>query len=72
MQPLTPSDFVRVWLDEFVPVALGVNSEQARSAFIITPILVEVRRRSVGPVNVLPGMTFDVDKGQGLSGLVTT
>ena len=68
VEPLEPSEFLRVWLDEFAPVALGVNSEKARSEFIIAPMLAETRRR-VGPsVNVLPGVTFDVDKERGLVG----
>jgi hypothetical protein len=68
VEPLAPSEFVRVWLDEFAPVALGVNSEKARSEFIIAPVLAEVRRRAVGPANVLPGVTLDVDRARGLSG----
>jgi hypothetical protein len=69
VEPLVPSAFVRVWLDEFAPVALGVNSEKARSAFIIAPVLAEARRRAVGPANVLPGVTLDVDRARGLSGV---
>jgi len=66
--PLEPSPFLRVWLDEFAPVAVGVNSEKARSEFIIAPFLAEARRRAVGPVNVLPGVTLDIDRDRGLSG----
>jgi hypothetical protein len=68
VEPLEPSEFLRIWLDEFAPLALGVNSEKARSEFIITPILAETRRRVGGSVNVLPGVTFEVDKEQGLAG----
>jgi hypothetical protein len=66
--PLEPSDFLRVWLDEFAPVALGVNSEKARSEFIIAPILAETKRRAGVAVNVLPGVTLEVDKARGLTG----
>jgi hypothetical protein len=66
--PLEPSDFLRVWLETFAPVALGMNSEKARSEFIIAPMLAETKLRAGGTVNVLPGVTFDVDKAQGLSG----
>jgi hypothetical protein len=66
--PLEPSDFLRIWLDEFAPIALGVNTEKARSEFIIAPMLAETRRRSKTPVNVLPGVSFEVDKERGLSG----
>ncbi len=66
--PVEPSEFLRVWLDKFAPVALGVNSEKARSEFIIAPMLAEAKLR-VGPtVNVLPGVTFEVDKDRGLAG----
>ena len=40
--PIEPSEFLRLWLDEFAPVALGVNSEKARSEFIIAPVLAEI------------------------------
>jgi hypothetical protein len=68
VQPLEPSDFLRVWLERLAPVALGVNSEKARSEFIIAPMLADVTLRAGGSVNVLPGVTFDVDKAQGLAG----
>jgi hypothetical protein len=66
--PLEPSPFLRVWLEDFAPVAIGVNSEKARSEFIIAPLLAEARRRAVGPANVLPGVTLDVDRERGLTG----
>jgi hypothetical protein len=68
VEPLQPSEFLRVWLGEFAPVALGVNSEKARSEFIIAPLLADTKRREGGTVNVLPGVTFEVDRGQGLTG----
>lgn len=67
-EPLPPSDSLRAWLDEFAPVALGVNSEKARSEFIIAPILAEAKRRVAGGFNVLPGVTLDVDRERGLFG----
>jgi hypothetical protein len=66
--PLEPSPFLRVWLDEFVPVALGVNTEKARSGFITVPMLAETKRRAETTVTILPGVTFEVDKQQGLTG----
>jgi hypothetical protein len=68
VDPIEPGNFLRTWLDELVAVALGVSSEKARSEFIIAPILVEMKRRSGGVVNVLPGVTLDVDPEQGLAG----
>src|SRR5260370_623700 len=68
VEPLEPSAFLRVWLDKFAPVALGVNSDKARSEFIIAPMLAETKLRAGISVNVLPGVTFDVDREQGLAG----
>ncbi|HTU21575.1 MAG TPA: hypothetical protein VMG10_26295 [Gemmataceae bacterium] len=62
------SEFTRAWLDEFAPIAIGMNTEAARSQYIIAPLLVEVKRRAKGPSNVFPGFTFDVDRERGLSG----
>ena len=68
VEPMETGENLRSWLAEFAPVAIGINSEKARSEFIIAPMLVEARRR-VGPqVNVLPGVAFDVDKARGLTG----
>ena len=65
---LQPSPFLQVWLDEFAPRAVGVGSEAARSHFIIAPFLAEAQRRATGPVNVMPGVTLDVDRSRGLNG----
>ena len=66
--PLEPSAFLRIWLDTFARVALGVNSEKARSEFIIAPVLADAKLRVGDAVNVLPGVTFEVDKARGLTG----
>jgi Putative restriction endonuclease len=66
--PLPPTSFLQVWLDEFAPVALTFSSEKARSEFIITPVLAEAKRHAGPPVNVLPGVAFEVDKSQSLTG----
>ena len=67
--PLTPATELTRWLDEFGPIALGFGSELARSSYIVTPILAEAKRRAGQPVTVIPGVTLDVDKSRGLSGL---
>jgi len=68
IEPIEPSDWLRAFLDEFAPVALGVNSEQARREYIISPVLTESKRRAKVKVNVLPGVTFSVDPARGLTG----
>lgn len=66
--PLELSEFTRTWLDEYAPIAVGMNTEAARSHYVITPLLIEARRRVKGPANVFPGFTLDVDRERGLSG----
>jgi hypothetical protein len=68
VEPIEPSETLREHLDEFAPVALGINSDQARREFIISPILVEAKRRSKVEINVLPGIRLDVDEITGLTG----
>jgi hypothetical protein len=68
VEPVALSEFLKSWLDEFVPMALGVNTERARSEFIIAPILAEAKRQAGPKVTVLPGVSFDVDKSRGLNG----
>lgn len=69
VSPVEPSAYLRDWLAEFAPVALGFGSELARSGYIITPVLAEAKRRCAQPVTVIPGLTFDVDKNRGLTGV---
>jgi len=66
--PLEPSAVLRDWLAKFAPVALGVGSEQARRELIIAPVLADAKRKADKEVNFLPGVAFDVDREQGLTG----
>ena len=66
--PLEISVFTRELLDEFAPIAVSVNSELARSIYLIAPLLTEAKRRAKGPANVFPGFTLDVDRERGLNG----
>lgn len=66
--PLEINAFTQAWLDEFAPVAVSVNSELARSVYLIAPILAEAKRQAKGPANVFPGFTLDVDRERGLNG----
>jgi hypothetical protein len=68
VEPLSPSDFLQPWLEKLAPIALALNSERARSEYIIAPVLVEVKLRLGSAVNVFPGVTLEVDKAQGLAG----
>jgi hypothetical protein len=51
-----------------VNLALAINTEKARSEFIIAPILLEVRRLLDDRYALFSGSVFDVDASRGLNG----
>ncbi len=61
-------DFVAT-VTEGATVALAVNTEKARSEFIIAPVLLELRRLLGGAVGLFSGVELDVDAARGLNGV---
>ena len=61
-------DFVTTIMDG-ATVALAVNTEKAKSEFIIAPVLLEVRRLCGGAVGLFSGVALDVDPAKGLNGI---
>ncbi len=55
-------------LAETVPLARAINTEKARSEFIIANILVEVRKLLRHTISLFSGIEFNVDKEKGLNG----
>ncbi len=51
-----------------IALALAINTEKARSEFIIAPILSELRRLLSGSFGLFSGVEFDVDSSRGLNG----
>jgi hypothetical protein len=49
-------------------LAQAVNTEKARSEFIIAPILLELRRSLSGSFGLFSGIEFNVDAARGLNG----
>ena len=64
------SDLLATILERYVPLALAIHTEKARSEMIITPILVEFRQLAKPPISLFSGVTFNVDKEKGLAGPV--
>ncbi|MGF1481980.1 MAG: hypothetical protein ACFB4I_21280 [Cyanophyceae cyanobacterium] len=62
----TPSSKLIDALDKYVPLAIAINTEKARSELIITPVLLEVRETC--GVGYFSGVRFDVDEERGLKG----
>jgi hypothetical protein len=63
-----PSNLLKQILEENLPLATAINSEKARSEFLIAPILSEVRRQLNYRIGLFSGTEFNVDAPQGLSG----
>jgi hypothetical protein len=68
VQAIAPSDDLKRILAENIPLALAINTEKARSEFLIAPTLLELRRRSPTPISLFSGTEFSISPEQGLSG----
>lgn len=63
-----PSETLINNLAETTELALAINTEKARSEFIIAPILLEIRRLEKHQISLFSGSDFNVDPAQGLNG----
>ena len=68
IEPIRLDNSVSKKLDEYVPLALAVNTEKARSEFIIAYMLLELRSYLDSQVSLFSGIDFDVDKEKRLNG----
>jgi hypothetical protein len=62
------SDLLRQLLDRDGGLATLINTEKARSEFLIAPILADVRQQSNHQVSLFSGSSFNVDAEKGLVG----
>ncbi|MEH1997730.1 MAG: hypothetical protein V7L00_02955 [Nostoc sp.] len=65
---LTASNLLAETLNYNLEIALGSNSEKARSELIIAPILVDLRRQLREQIGLFSGVDFTVDNSKGLNG----
>lgn len=65
---LTASSLLTETLNYNLAIALGSNSEKARSELIIAPILVDLRRQLKEQISLFSGVDFTVDDTKGLNG----
>jgi len=66
--PRQPSTLLQQILQEYQSLALAINSEKARSEFIIAPILGDIRHQVSQPISLFSGKEFNVDAELGLTG----
>jgi hypothetical protein len=68
VEPIQVSEKLTTTLEETTELALAINTEKARSEMIITPILLELRRRANYQIGLFSGTDFNVDSEKGLNG----
>ncbi len=62
------SDFLKLALEKYLPLALAINTEKSRSEWIIAPILFELKDRLSDQISLFSGKKLDVDLEKGLDG----
>jgi hypothetical protein len=65
---IEPSETLRSFLADSLPVAIATGSEKARSELIISPVLMEVRKILRQQISFFSGEEFNVDESVGLNG----
>lgn len=69
VQPIEISATLAQLLTENIPLALAIDTEKARSEFIIAPLLADYRRRFKSAISLFSGVEFNVDPSRGLNGV---
>ena len=62
------SDLLKELMERYVPLAAWINTEKARSEFIIAPILAELKWQLKDRISLFSGVDFTVDSSAGLNG----
>ncbi len=65
---VTYSEYLQFVLDNYLPLAIDINTEKARSEMIITPILLELKQEIKHKISLFSGKTLTVNAEQGLNG----
>ncbi|MEQ8753981.1 MAG: hypothetical protein RID09_10750 [Coleofasciculus sp. G1-WW12-02] len=68
-EPIVPSSFLTEALKRFVPLATAINTEKARSEYLIAPLLSELVMLNP-TVSLFSGKNFTADPSLGLNGFV--
>ena len=69
IEPISPSLMLEQFLNITLPLARETGSEKARSEFIVSPILVEVRTLLNNSISLFSGEDFTVDRELSLNGI---
>lgn len=65
---VSPSPYLLDFLERSVPLAIAIGTEKARSEWLISPVLMEVRELLNRQVSIFSGTDFTIDPDRGLNG----
>ena len=65
---VAPSQFILEALEEYLPLAVAIGSEKARSELIVAPILVAIKKHLNKQISLFSGIEFNVNLDLGLNG----
>lgn len=68
INPVQIDEYAKKKLEENVPLALAINTEKARSEFIIALVLSELRSSLDNRISLFSGIDFEVDREKQLTG----
>ena len=66
---IVPSTELSKILARNVPVAIGINTEKAKSEMIVANVLLELREQFERRISVFSGIDFNIDAESGLTGV---
>jgi hypothetical protein len=66
---IAPSQMLHSILENYVPWAIAVGSEKAKSEMIVAPVLLEIKQILHSKISVFSGRDFTVDASVGLNGI---
>ena len=66
--PFPISAELKKYLETYMPLALAIDTEKARSEFIVAPLLGELKMQHRDELSLFSGIEFNVDKELGLTG----
>ena len=67
-RPVDPPAGLAATLARYLPLAVKINNEKARSELVVSPVLAEFKFQHPDRVSLFSGTEFNVDKDAGLTG----
>jgi hypothetical protein len=65
---IKPGDSLREFLSDNIELAIAIDTEKAKSEFIVAPILAEVRKILKKQISLFSGIEFEVEPEKSLTG----